>query len=177
MSLKYYADERAKYPNEGVLLLGEQQVRAICDRFFTSMNLKPLPVEFDDRMERTAGAFIYNFFTRRCKLKFAAGLISARTVLHELAHYADFARRCREIDEIDHTASCGMPVEGTKGLSAEAACAIRMATQKIRREHFHGPRHRLEMAVAVKWFNENNGWKPVPVVAPVATAIDNTAQI
>lgn len=145
-NLKYYREEQAKYPWHYSYKVNNDEGLQICFRAFWHFGLPPLKIDFDRR--DGCGFFRWNWLKRLAKdtNRISLSQISSiGVILHEIAHYMDYLNRVREMDAIDSTGQCGFGAE----MIGASAC------RRIRKEHFHGNRHRAEMAKLVRWFEED----------------------
>lgn len=148
MSLKYYEEERKAYPWHSAYRVNQDEALQICFRIFWALNLPALNIVF--KCQDGSGRFTWSWFKSETKHKNRISLskvTSIRTILHEIAHYTDYLNRVREIAAIDTSGCNGFLADGNS--SVVTRCRI------IRKEHYHGPRHRTEMAKLIKWFDEN----------------------
>jgi len=145
-NLKYYREERAKYPWHSEYMVNADEALQICFRAFWVHGLPPLKLDFNRR--DGSGFFRWSWFkgmVQKTNTISLSSVTSIRTILHEIAHYMDYLNRVREMAKIDPT--------GQNGFGAEMIGAS--TCRRIRKEHFHGPRHKVEMAKLIKWFDED----------------------
>lgn len=145
-NLKYYAEERQRYPWHFTHKVNPDAAMMIVERCWMELGLKPIPVRF---VRQHDGIFTWSWIkaetdsVNRIEL---CQINSIGVILHEIAHYMDYLNRCAELDIIDTT--------GRRGYGADTlGTVVMMMCRKIRKEHFHGPRHKVEMRKVIDWFN------------------------
>lgn len=147
MSLKYYREEQSKYQWHYSRRVNADEALQIVFRAFWHFGLPPLKIDFSRRDGN--GFFRWSWLKSNAKAtnRISLSQISCfGVILHEIAHYMDYLNRCREMDQIDTSGNMGFGAE-TMGTTKFERC------KKIRKEHFHGNRHRAEMAKLVRWFD------------------------
>jgi len=136
-SLKYYETERKMFGDDlrGIIFFEDlaREIRRACRHF----RVPAIRYEFwrgrysfydrDDRFIR---------FAYHDSRGWGDNYIHVASFLHELAHYLDDCNRAREIEALP-----------TNNIQAYVRQSI-----KIRNAKWHGPRHRAQMMVLVKWW-------------------------
>jgi hypothetical protein len=146
MSLKYYSDERAMYPWHSEYRVNADEGLNIVFRAFWHFGLPALNVDFTRK--HGDGFFRWSWFkseTKRANRISLSRVSAVRVILHEIAHYMDYLNRVQQMTKYDTT--------GQNGFSADMVGAANC--RRIRKEHWHGPRHKVEMDKLIKWFDED----------------------
>lgn len=154
MTLKYYADEFARYGEMGNVTLAEAEniVKLACAQF----GLKHIRVKVNPRKKKVSTAHIGIGMLHPLKgaakamavplIDLAPSMMTWATVLHEIAHhvhYMEFDKKGREI-----AARLGKSL-ATQKERAEFSSVF------LRREHAHGHQHRVYMQRLVNFFLGN----------------------
>lgn len=147
--LKYYREERAKYPAHYAYRVNADEALQICFEMFWALGLPPLTINF--RCPRGNGRFSWSWFkhetAKRNRISLSQ-ITSIGVILHEIAHYMDYLNRVREMLEVDPSGCNGFHADNSLSDDKKAMC------RRIRKEHYHGNRHRIEMAKLVSLFDK-----------------------
>jgi hypothetical protein len=140
MALKYYNEEKVKFPWHEGYSLGRDDIKALVDAACDNFGLQRCDVRFDiGPGGKWVASFHFHWAFRTRYFRFSS-VNTVRTVLHEVAHYLDWHERCKEIAMVQSVSTSNS--------------ALMPIINKIKKAHFHGPRHRTAMAKLVAWFDK-----------------------
>lgn len=161
MTLKYYADEAARYGDMGAVTIAEATtiVNLACAQF----GLKHIRVKVNPRKSTTSTAHIGIGMLHPLQnaaramavplIDLAPTMMTWATVLHEVAHhvhYMEFDKKGREV---------ALKVGASLATQRERA---EFTKKHLKREHAHGHYHRTYMQKLVNYFVGNGMIKVTP---------------
>lgn len=165
MSLKYYADENAKYRALRDTKLTDEEALKAYAKLFRHFGVPPIRIEFKNKGRNAH----YNPFYKRIRL--IRSWMNWKTLAHEFAHYLDDVKRNDEIAKLKSQLRPWSANMSDADKEYNRWNATKRA--KIENAHWHGRRHEKLMARVIAYI-EKKGWntgslKPMKtiVVEPV----------